>query len=285
MADSISWISPDGLEYSISDNHLIKAGSDGLYMPPIDFVEEDVALQHGSRLREVLVRPREIDLPIYVDGTNEVDLRNQLRMLIRLLNPLKGDGKLRVKGPDGSQRELVCRYKGGLEISEKSDSKIGNLQGVVLVLRAFDPFWYDTTTQVHTFTTGQPATFFPFFPMRLSSSTVFADTTVENTGDVEAWPEWIITGPGDTIILRNLTTGEVTQLNVDLGRGESITIDTRPFHKTITRNNGINDFNTLTDDSSLWALQEGINNIRLEMSNATSESSIQLSYKNRYWGP
>lgn len=283
MADRIAWISADGTEYSITDNHLIMAGSDGRFMPPIDFVEEDVPFQHGSRLREVLVKPREVDLPIYVDGTSEVDLRSQLRYLLRILNPLKGDGKLRVTGPDGGQRELTCRYKGGMEISEKLDSKIGNLQAVVLVLRAFDPFWYDSSTNVQTFETGQPATFFPMFPMRLSDSTVFADITVDNTGDVEAWPEWIITGPGDHIILRNLSTGEILNLNATIGEGETITIDT--MKKTIKKNDGTNIFSLQTSSSSIWALQEGSNNVRIEVSNATDKSSVQLSYKNRYWGP
>jgi hypothetical protein len=284
-ADKVSWISADGTEYPISDNHLIMAGSDGRFMPPVDFVEEDIPFQHGSQLREVLVRPREVDLPIYVDGTSEIDLRNQLRTLLRVLNPLKGNGKLRITGPDGSQRELTCRYKGGMEISEKGNSKIGNLQAVVLVLRAFDPFWYDTITKVETFTINQQATsFFPIFPLRLSSSTVFADFTVDNSGDVETWPEWIIKGPGENIYLRNLTTGETLRLNTSLGLGESIRIDTKPFSKTVIKGNNENLFYTI-ENSTLWALQEGFNSIRLEMSNATSDSSIQLSYKNRYWGP
>jgi hypothetical protein len=284
MADKVAWISADGTEYSITDNHLIMAGSDGRFMPPIDFVEEDVPFQHGSRLREVLVKPREVDLPIYVDGTSEVDLRTQLRYLLRILNPLKGDGKLRVTGPDGSQRELTCRYKGGMEISEKLDSKIGNLQAVVLVLRAFDPFWYDSNTIVQTFNTGQAGKFSPWWPIRLASSSVFANITVDNTGDVETWPEWIITGPGENIVLRNLTTGEVTSLDYDLGVGETLTINTKPFVKSVTKGED-NLFYTMSDESSLWALQDGQNSIQLEMSNTIAESSIQLSYRNRYWGP
>jgi hypothetical protein len=286
MADKISWISADGSEYPISDNHLIMAGSDGRFMPPIDFVEENVPFQHGSLLRGVLVRPREIDIPIYVDGNSEVDLRNQLRHLLRVLNPLKGDGKLRITSPDGSMREIICRYKGGMEISEKQNSKIGNLQAVVLVLRAFDPFWYDTSTIVQTFKLNESTgLFFPILPLRLASSTVFADISIDNTGDVETWPEWIITGPGENIVLRNLSTGEVMSIDVSLETGETLTIDTRPYHKTVTHNDGSNLFYTLSDDSSLWSLREGKNSIQIEMANATTDSNIQLAYRNRYWGP
>jgi hypothetical protein len=104
-------------------------------------------------------------------------------------------------------------------------------------------------------------------------------------GDVETWPEWIITGPGENIVLRNMSTDEVTSLEVSLDVGETITIDTKPFHKTVTKNDGTNLFYTLTDESSLWALQEGSNSIQIEMANATTDSNIQLTYRNRYWGP
>lgn len=284
MTERLIWVSPDGIEYQISESHWKIDGMSGHFMPPISFVEDESPFQAGTILRNVKVNAREFDLPIYVEGQNEIDLRKKIRYLMRIMNPLKGDGKFKLILSDNSQREITCRYAGGLEISEKKDSKIGNLQSVILVFRAFDPFWYDSSTFVETFTTGQPATFFPLFPLRLSSSTVFADTSVDNQGDVETWPEWIIKGPGSEITIRNFSTGEVTKLITNLSLGESITIDTRPGRKTIKKNDGTNMYASLSDDSSLWALQEGINNIRIEMSNATTDSSVQLSYKPRYLG-
>lgn len=285
MADKISWIDSAGAEYQISENHWQIDGMEGRFMPPVSFVEDEIPFQHGSLLRQVNVQPREIDLPIYVEGTNATELRNKLRYLLRILNPLKGDGKLKIVSDDGSQREIHCRYKTGMEISEKKNAKIGNLQSVILVFRAFDPFWYDTTTNVQTFKVNEsPGLFFPILPLRLASSTVFADASIDVTGDVETWPEWIISGPGQDIALRNLTTGETMQLDVTLELGDTLTIDTRPFKKTVTKN-GENVFYTLSDDSSLWALHDGENSIQLEMGNATADSSIQLSYRNRYWGP
>jgi phage-related protein len=283
--DKFYWVDANGLEYPISDNHLIITGPEGRFMPPISFTEEEVPFAAGTRLRNVKVGAREFDLSIYIDGVSEADARAKTRNLLRVFNPLVGDGKIKVAATDGTQREINCRYSSGLEISEKDSAKIGNMQAVVLVFRAFDPYWYDSVTQVLTFNTGQPATFFPFPPLRLSSSSVFADTSIDNTGDVEAYPEWIVTGPGNGIVLRNYTTGEMIELDVTLGIGESVTIDTRPFVKTVTKNDGTNLFYTLSDASSLWTLQPGVNSVRLEMSDATDQSSIQLSYKNRYWGP
>jgi phage-related protein len=280
--DKISWIDANGTEYPLT----VLKGMNGRFMPPMSFNEEEVPFQAGSLLRNVKVKARDVDIPVVLKADNEVELRKMVRECLRRFNPLYGDGKIRVVAADGSQRELSCRYSSGFEGNESKDSKGDIWQTLVLVFRAFDPFWYDSSTIVQTFNINEsPGTFFPILPLRLVSSTVFADITIENTGDVETWPEWIITGPGENMVLRNMSTDEVTSLEVSLDVGETITIDTKPFHKTITKNDGTNLFYTLTDESSLWALQEGTNSIQIEMGSATSDSSIQLTYRNRYWGP
>ncbi|MCP8970576.1 phage distal tail protein [Ectobacillus ponti] len=286
MADVMSWIDADGNETILSNqpNYMVLPGTAGRFMPPVEFIEGEVPFQSGSYLRQVNIKSRDVDIPLRVTGANDAEIWGILRNLLRLFNPVRGNGRLRVTAPDGSQRELTCRYHSGLELSETLENRMETFQKFILVLRAFDPFWYDVATNVQTFTTGQPATFFPFFPIRLSSSTVFADTSVNNTGDVPAWPEWIITGPGDTIFLRNLTTGEVLNLNTSLGAGETLTVDTKPGKKSVRKGDGTNLYYTLSDDSALWSLRQGVNNIRIEMSNATDQSSVQLSYRNRYWG-
>ncbi|WP_209121505.1 phage tail domain-containing protein [Alkalihalobacillus sp. BA299] len=286
MADKIYWIDSNGNEQQLSlhPNFSVLKGMNGRFMPPISFVEDEVPFQHGSRLRNVKVKARDVDIPLLIQADSEVNLRRKVRESLRMFNPLNGDGKLKSIAPDGSQRELTCRYSMGFEGLEDSDNKGYTWQTLVLVFRAFDPYWYDTSTNVKTFNTGETATFFPFFPLRLSSSTVFTDTTIDNQGDVEAWPEWIIKGPGENIYLRNLTTGQLLNLNISLAVGETATIVTKPFEKSIKKNDGTNLYGEQSEESSLWALREGKNNIRIEMSNATENSSVQLSYKNRYLG-
>jgi hypothetical protein len=285
MADKLYWIDANGTEIPFnSENIKVLKGMQGRFMPPVSFVEEQIAFQHGTHLRQTHIEARDVDIPLLIKAENEIELRSLVRSITKAFNPLKSNGKLRVLSPNGSQRELSCRYSQGMEGQEDRDTKGTYWQTVVLVFRAFDPFWYDTQTIVQTFTTGAAATFFPFLPLRLASSTVFADTTIDNVGDVETYPEWIIQGPGENIVIRNLTTGEATSINYSLGLGESITINTKPFHKTVTKNDGTNLFYTLSDESSLWALAESKNSIRIEMSNSTEQSSVQVSYKNRYWG-
>ncbi len=277
-----SWIDANGVEHNLSGDDGIDViiGPEGRFMPSFSFVEDKVPLQPGSRLRGINVEAREVDLPLEISCTTQSELRSKIRILLNWFNPLKGDGILKCVAVDGSTRILNCRYSGGLEITESGQT----WQRLVLVLKAFDPYWYDSSTVVQTFTTGQPATFFPFFPLRLSSSTVFADIAVNNIGDVETNPEWIITGPGDSIILRNLSTGELFNLNISLGVGEILIVNTKTGKKSVKKGDGTNLFGYQTDDSSLWALQQGQNSIRIEMSNATTDSSVQLTYTPRYWG-
>jgi hypothetical protein len=282
-SEQFFWIDANGNETSLSGSSSINVliGPKGRFMPPISLVEQQVPFQAGTRLKQTYVQAREIDLPLGIMGASTSDLRTQLRNLLNMFNPLAGDGKLKIIAEDGSQRIINCRYSSGLEMQET-----GLLwQNVIIVLKAFDPYWYDPNTIVQTFKLNEnPGLFFPILPLRLVSSTIFADVTIDNTGDVETWPEWIITGPCDSLVLSNLTTGEVTDLQVSLEAGETITVDTSPYVKTITKSDGTNLYYTMTDDSSLWSLKDGNNSIQIQMSNATNDSSVQLSYGLRYWG-
>lgn len=48
-----------------------------------------------------------------------------------------------------------------------------------------------------------------------------------NQGDLATWPTYIITGPADFPIITNSTTGDLFQVNRNIGAGEVITIDSR----------------------------------------------------------
>jgi hypothetical protein len=283
-SEQFFWVDANGRETPLSDspNINVLVGPTGRFMPPIEYVEQTVPFQPGSKLKQLNVKSREIDLPLGITGASKSDLRTQIRNILNVFNPLAGDGQLKIIAEDGSQRYINCRYSGGLEIQET-----GLLwQSVIIVLKAFDPYWYDNSSIVQTFKINEsPGLFFPILPLRLASSTVFANIAINNQGDVETYPEWIITGPGENIVISNLSTGETTNLTVTLDVGETITIDTTLYNKTVTKSDGTNLFYTLSDDSSLWALQQGNNSIQIEMANATSDSSIQLTYRNRYWGP
>jgi hypothetical protein len=279
----LTFIDPDGTEHVLTTDVDVDVefGVEGRFMPPVESVLERVPRQPGARRRQTQFGVREVVLPLEVFGGSEVGLRTRLRELVRAFDPTRGDGILRSTAPDGSVRQVTCRYSAGMEVVEGLDL-LGNVQRAAIVLEAVDPFWYDTATSALTIGPTQAA-FFPILPLRLSGSEVYADTDIVNDGDAEAWPAWTVTGPGNDPILRNLTTGEAIDLTgVSLGAGEQILIDTAPGVKTVRTGDGRNLFGDMTPASVLWALAPGRNSVRLELSGATAGTSFALSWRRRW---
>lgn len=269
--ETLTWFDPDGTSVDLFDTR----GINGRMMPPIRYTEDVVPGQPGARLREVQIAPRQVVVPILVDEASTPAYRAALRTMADLLDPTKGEGVLRAVDQEAAVRELHCFYIDGFGIEENYPVHARPS----LLFRACDPFWYDAADTQVDYVVGSPATFFPIFPLRLSSSEVFADSAVDNTGKF-TWPVWEIRGPGTGVALRNLTSGKLSSLSRPLLAGESATFDTREGVKTITLQDGTNLFPFFS--GTLWPLASGSNAIRVEMSGATSDSRVTLRYKRRF---
>ena len=261
---------------------VITLGSTGLEMPPFDRIEEDTPA--GVRLQTVRARPRDVNLQVYVEQANQLSLRTFLRSMAAKMNPLRGDGTLRSYLSDGTSRDLICRYTDGLAGQRVIGQSGANYRLAVLTFRAFDPFWYDTMPQSLSYGTGAQPVFLgnPFLGLALASDNVIGTSTITNGGDVEAWPVWTVNGPVTGIKLTNTTTGEVIDLPVTLAAGQSVVIDTRPFKKTIRREDGTNLYGTLVTTSTLWSLRTGMTSILIELPGATGATYATLNYQRRY---
>ncbi len=236
------WIAADGSVTNLMDiPHVgIQPGRSGAFMAPVRMTEDTVPFRHGAHVRYVQFAPRDIDLPLYVSGASEGELRSRLRSLIAKFNPLDDSGRLRITRPDGTRREIFCRYSRGMELVEDNARYGVRHAKAVVTFRCHDPLWYDVIPQTNEFAAGTPQTFFPGTPFRLSSGTIFnTSTIITNDGDLETWPIWVITGPGNSISLRNLTTGEKIEFvpGFSLAGDESLIIDTRENQRYVRRVN------------------------------------------------
>jgi len=276
------WIDPSGGMLLLD----VDWEASGRFMPEVVASEDEVPGQDGVRHRQTRFGPHEFTLKITIVGGDEPLLRAALRSLVSMMNPKRGDGIIRVTSPIGDVREIECRVVGGLGLDEKPDVSGPGMQQALVTFRAGDPFWRDQSDTSDDYTVGDAPTFFPIFPMRLTSSQIVVDATINNTGDDETWPVWTINGPGSGIVLRNATTGKVLSLSTTLLAGESIVIDTRPNHKTVVMQDGTNLWPDVDATSSLWPLQTENNAIRMEMSGATVGTSVlQVNYRKRYLSP
>lgn len=286
----VTWVEPDATEHILTGQSGSEAlwGIQGHGLPPIAFVEEAIPAYDGARLRDVTFKPREIDLPIVLKGATEAAIWQQQRAVLAWFNPTRGDGTLRIQAPDGTTRELTCRLKDGLQGDLRTSTAGPLFRKTILVLRAVDPFWLDASVVTDTYELSvSSATFFPFFPIRLTNSTLFNAPVVDNIGDVDAYPIWTVTGPGSTITLRNLSTDKLLGTSRALLDGETLAIDTRFGMKSITFDDGTgptNDYASLSAASEFWTLQPGDNSLQLEMSGTTADSQITLRYVPRYLG-
>lgn len=287
MARTIEFFNADGDSVTLNDNATYFMRSiRGLAVGDYKFIEDEIPFEPGTRRQFTKTPPRAVDWVGEILSTSalglEAILENLNGTMLRSEDD-QGDGKLRVTRHDGSVRELTCRYWRGLDKAKYGGG--GALLRTTLSFRAFDPYFYAATPISDTFTAGTPGTFFPFFPLTLSSSTVFANVTINNPGHVEAWPVWTVTGPGKDIILRNRTSGKYFSLPITLGVGEYMVIDTRPGEKTVEDNTGADRFGDLDlSVSSLWALLAGNNVVRIEMSDTGAGSSVAYSCYPRYKG-
>lgn len=262
----------------------------GRFMPPVQSTDDTLPFTDGSVNRLILFGERQFSVPINVLDTNQAGLRTQLRNMIKAMNPKRGKGVVRVTSPLGDIREIDALYLSGLDMDENIEKSGRFGQQVYITFKCNDPFWRDQSDTTNTWTVAQAPSFFPFFPLRLTSSQIAVSTTIVNNGDTEAWPVWTIKGPGGGaggIVLQNLTTGlDIAFMTTSLGSGEFITIDTRPGYKLVTKSDGTNLFPDLDPTSVLWPLEAGSNSVNLQLTGAiVGATAMTIAYRQRYLSP
>ncbi|WP_229398169.1 phage tail domain-containing protein [Micromonospora okii] len=232
----------------------------------------------GSRLRHAQPQSRVITWPVLVWGDTHAEFLTRWRALARALTMTlrAGPGRLRVYRPDGSAREVLVRYQGGFE----GEPGQGITYDTAIVsLLAEDPYWRDPPTTLR-FSQATPRPFLNPYPS-LSASRVFGDVTVTNSGDVEAWPDWVLRGPCNGLAATNLTAGESFTLTYALGPGEEVRITTDP--PAVRGPAGQPLTSALAwPGAVLWALTDGANRVRLTVPGSGPGAEVALSFTPRH---
>lgn len=282
MLEQVEWVSPTGVVTALNVEYAVR----GRFAPPAEASEDEVPGQPGARVRDVRHGVREFVLPLRIGVfPTAAESRTALRALVATMDPTRGEGRIRVSDtPTGDVREIRCRYSAGLGVDEVlGETSMPTWTRAAVAFRATDPYWYDTSPTVLEFGIGETPDFFPILPIRLSSSEVLADVSIDNRGDVATWPVWEISGPGGPpVAIRHLGTGRATVIDASLLAGQTIIVDTRPGAKTVTREDGTNLYPALTLASSLWTLRPGSNPIRVEMGGSNLDSRVRLRYRPAY---
>ena len=254
-------------------------GVDGRLAPPLNLDSDPAVGRQGNVLRRARVSERDVELPIDVIAG---DVRDKIRELFSALNPLRGDARLRVEYDDGQTRDLVGRVA-SIEAVEDEGSSHGGYQRMMVVFRAFDPYWRgDEVVRDYQVSAPDFFTATDGFPLQLAGATIIATVSEDNEGDADAWPVWTIRGPGVPRIEGNGAVIEFDDLT--LGEGEVLEIDTEPGVKTVTLD-GASVYDQLTLESSLFALSPGVNTLDIDLDEGTADSLVRLRYRPRSVAP
>lgn len=281
-----TWIAPDGTQWLLTPpvgvdyGWLTGPGIAGWGAPPVSLTA-DLHPRGGSRVRFRRAEQRTITWPLLVYGSTHMELTQRRRALTEafVMTRRLGPGILRVARPDGTARQISAWYQDGAQGSGGEDWLHTNL---VVQLLCEDPWWRDVEpTTVYREHQASTTPFLNPFPT-VANSQVLGATTITNSGGVEAWPTWTITGPATGLTATNNTTGEAFTLTHTLASSaEKITITTDP--PTVRGPSA----EVLTGalnwpGAVLWGLQPGVNNVTFTVSGAAAGTSITLSYYARY---
>lgn len=262
------------------------AGTQGVDMPPVEIFTSPLPDGPGSILRGWRYNERELFFPIAVQDANYAATRERMRVLwymVRGGQPVT----VRLREPEGRSRTASAYYVSGLEGEYGGDNWSPSLRNIGLTFRAIDPFWYgaeeSTEWQLNP-SLIKPflSTTMSFFPVVFTNSAIDGRRTLVNSGDEPASPVIHVTGPGQDLSVKNITTGRSLTLSGVVASDETITIDTRRGQQDVYNNFGENLWKRVGLGSALWALTPGSNVIEILMANLTDNSRVSMLWAPRY---
>lgn len=284
-----TWHAPDGTRWPLMNEDAgwftLAEGISGLDAAAIT-ITTDRRQRGGVRVRHIQPEQRVITWPLHVySGTSHTEFAQRWRRVMRAFTQTTqlGPGWLEIARPDGTTRRAACHYQEGFEgargLGVLSDS-------AVITLLAEDPYWQDAipTRIRREYSEGAP--FLSPFPT-ISSSHVLGDTTITNPGDVEAWPEWTITGPASGLTATIHTTGQAfsldpsTTVHGDLLADEQATIRTNPGQ---IRGPGGEVWTGALDwpGAVLWPIPPGEHDVTFGVAGSGPGSAVELLFHARY---
>lgn len=291
-----AWIDPTGMRWELTDPEApwltTDDGVSGLGSTPLTFTTDDL-VRGGTQVRHIAVGPRTITWPMVVGGNDftSKEFIDGFRTIGRAFTMTRrlGPGTLRIERSDGEARQIQAYYQSGFDTSGGAGSYV-DWDTFTLTLYCPDPYWTD----------GEPLTFTrryiestldfqdPFFSVGASST--LGDTTIQNDGDVETFPDWRIDGPATSATCTNNDTGDSftvdihTILGRDLAAGETVTITGTPPVITGPTPAAGKDWNQAIDWASmrLWELAPGLNDVSFTIEGRDVGSAITLIVSRRY---
>lgn len=233
----------------------------------------------GQTYRGQRVLPRDMDLSLDIKGADRAEYKQLVSRLARLFDHnTSGPATLRLVDDDGSDWSAKVVRVGGGELIYDG----GRDAQMVLTIRAGEPYF--TAKDVSTKSVGGPgaanAMVSSLMTLPVTASQAIGTIDIENTGDVNAYPVWEVTGPGHDFKAVS-PTGETLHWTGTLLAGQRLIIDT--LAGTVIDHTGANRYGQLATAPKFWAVPPGLNTCTAELIDTTSASRVVCTWRARKW--
>ncbi|MFT4282381.1 hypothetical protein [Microbacterium sp.] len=228
----MTWTGWDGSVWSLHDGiqgvMMEARGLVGLHNPPITKFESQARGIPGSRLRGWRAGKRPVKWPVMVERRSRAeDWFTAYDAFFNSIHPLnEGVWAVTVNGHTRTLR-LTGEFDG--DHAYQVDPLLLEWAQYDVVLEAAQPFWEGEKIAPDPWSAGEPVDFIdedgaPSF--HLSESSTFANATVDNPGDVDAFPVWTFRGPFDEVSVT--VDGKTLAVPFELVEGSVLRVDTDP---------------------------------------------------------
>jgi phage-related protein len=268
----------DKISLEPTSDFVLTSGVSGFGIPPTE-VRIDQSAADGGVWRRTRRGIRVLDLPIVIFGTDRTDVEDKLRRLARLLQDVNGPTSVIAEYDSGESWALAGHYVGGAETQFGSDANNYFCRWVI-TLNCPEPYWIRSESESYTVNAGVTGrSIIPdLAELRLTSGQALGVLSVENAGDVPAYPTWVIKGPADSVVITNADGIGFTYTEA-IALGVTITIDA--FAGTVKNQLGANLYSALSTSPKMFSIPTGTSTVSINAINATSATSIQLFFQPR----
>ena len=259
-------------------NYILNPEFMGFGIPPAQ-VRIDPSAGDGGVFRHSKRGVRDIDMSVTIVGTDRADVQTKLRRLSRALQDTTGPTTLKAIFAGGETLRLKAHYVGGAESSWGSDAGL-IWNRWVLSFQAPQPYWESEALEEFIVTTGNTGRgLLPqLSKLKLTSSQVFGVITVNNIGDVPAYPTWYVRGPISDVAISYGNQG--FSLTEPIADGETITVNTATG--TVVDDQGTNRYSILGIAPKLFRVDPGVTSITVNGVAATPAAQVRLDYSPLY---
>lgn len=300
-------ITPDGVVYSLDGivDRALMTTFDGEGMPPVEYPVQQGPQQHGQTVLSYRLQPRIMQVLFRRNARDRQgywDIRKELIDMVRPNRKPVGSRPtpfvLRKIFPDYTIRDIdVLIAQGPNFESSKNDWDEFSFEEALRFI-AHDPTFYDpNVVNIATVTNVITNLVVPTsVPLIFGSASTLTTVNHVYTGTWLSYPIITMTGPLNSVVITNVTTGEEIQFTHPLISGQQAVIDTRFGYKiaydpslplTDPASNLIGsvrgDLGTFHLDADPQAAG-GVNQLQIRMWVVRGQGSVQIQYYTRYLG-